>query len=124
MAVLYVVATPIGSLQDLSPRAADTLRRLVMGRGLPGRAICLAALVLCVLSLIRAQHFDLLFRRSGRLFEQFNQRFQFRAGLLLAFEHRGRSGFRRTLGRSRFRSLPRNRSGLHRGPLCRSAHRS
>ena len=26
MAVLYVVATPVGNLQDLSPRAADTLR--------------------------------------------------------------------------------------------------
>ena len=26
MAVLYVVATPIGNLQDLSPRGAETLR--------------------------------------------------------------------------------------------------
>ena len=54
-----------------------------------------------------AQHFELLFRRAGRPFERFDKRIKFRTGLHLAFERSGRRGFRRSLGRRRFRSLPR-----------------
>ena len=45
------------------PKAAGALRRLVMGRGPLSRVVCLAALALCVLSLIRAQYNPFLYFR-------------------------------------------------------------